>query len=221
MSHETPLPATASGSNSSEGSPPFAGIAHPGQRPELAIDTNLQRDGSGSSENGGQLPRNKSSVDRLRLEATAGASSSRAPSPSDKAFSEAGSASRPASPHPSNAGSRYSYSTPRSSVGYPRAYSTHSISSLRQPLGPPTSGAPHKRAMQLEMPRRLGAQPDEHGDFFHGMPRHHESMYFTHDGQMRPPTRPNTDTDFGPPSPRRQRVPSGLSLTTNANDAAN
>lgn len=155
-----------------------------------ATDSGLHRDGSSGSNDSSDsqqslnrrpLPRNKSSVDRLRQiaimetlpQGSVAGPSSRAPSPSSSHFpsapsgaSEAGSSSRAASPQPSSYGHHTSSSrqnmasSPLSSgSGFPRPYSVSSMSmSSRHHLAlPPAGGAPHQRSMQLQMPAPLGA----------------------------------------------------------------
>ena len=196
-------PSGTSGTSSSESSPPLTGLHTPvNQKPTLApIDTGLRRDGSDSS--GSQsAPRHQSSVDRLRQDAAAG--SSRAASPSsmghERNNSEAGS-SRGTSPRPSlygfpgSSGPRQSHASGLAPGGsLSRPYSMHSLSSSLPRMG----GAPHQRHVQVELPKLLGARPDQNGDFFPGMPLSHDSMHWSSaDSQMRgPPRAPSEMGEF-------------------------
>lgn len=174
--HSPPILGAPSGTSSSESSPPLSGLNTPATKPALSpIDTNLQRDSSGSSD-GRVFPRHQSSVDRLRQDAQH-AGSSRAPSVSsghERNVSEDNS-SRATSPHPSVSGvpsPRTSFTMPSGPGSFPRPYSSYSLTSQAR-----IGGAPHQRHIQVEMPKPLGSRPDANGDFMPSMMRSPESMY--------------------------------------------
>ena len=170
MSHEVSPPIPAPLNTSPDVSPPLSGeiTSSPGGIPTLtSLDSGLRRDQSldshGSSESRhGSLPRNKSSVDRLRQEVTAGSSRATSPSSTNFAvpFSQSGpsddGSSQGTSPHPSSRfTSRHSTLSPHPNS---RPYSIASLSSSRHlHPGLAPGGAPHQRAMQLHMPQLLGA----------------------------------------------------------------
>ncbi len=125
----------------------------------------LRRDGSSSSGEHVTMTRHKTSVDRLRSQGV-----ERAPSPSSVQFatpvpSEAGGSSRANSPHPSSLG--YSSRQPGLSPGregYPRPQSMTSMKSSINLGAPPGGARHHGRPVQLEMPRLLGARPDQNAE---------------------------------------------------------
>ena len=166
MSHDASPPMLPS---TSFGSPPLSaqatGTNTPAKQPSLSpITSTVQRDDSSSSD--GRVL-HKGSTDRLRTQAV-----ERAPSITSMQFptpgpSEFDGSSRANSPHPSSLG--LSSRQPSAFPAYPRPHSMTSMSSSRAALSGPYGGAPHQgRPVQLEMPRLLGARPDQNGDFFWG-----------------------------------------------------
>ena len=173
--HSPPMPSSTSGS------PPLSaqdgGPDGPAKKKNTLTPINTAFSRSDSSSPGEQImmARDKTSFDR-----SAG-QSERAPSPTSIPFptsvpSEGGHSSGNNSPHPSSLS--YSARLASQSPGYPsRPYSMTSISSSVRPHVGPVGGAPHQgRHVQLEMPRLLGARPDETGDFFWGTARPSEGF---------------------------------------------
>ncbi|KAK4689478.1 hypothetical protein P7C73_g645, partial [Tremellales sp. Uapishka_1] len=138
---------------------------------------------------------NKSSVDRLRSQGNSSASSD-------------AESSRPNSPH-------QSMTIPRPGLPTPRPTSMSSISSRYLHVGP-AGGAPHQKRMTLEMPRPLGARPDENGDFFGSAGRLGLGDGLGWEERERKHSRKSSrawnEADYASP-PIHQRVPSHLSLS--------
>ena len=178
MSHDASPPMLSS---TSSPSPPLSAQATgndmPARQPSLSpLNSAVQRDDSSSSVGRVLMAQHKSSSDRLQtqtVERAPSISSVQIPTPG---MSDSDGSSRANSPHPSSLGfsSRQSAAYP----AYPRPYSMTSISSSRQALSGPYGGAPHQgRPVQLEMPRLLGARPDQNGDFFRGTARPTEGFH--------------------------------------------